>query len=97
MIQVYHPTLKQMHIKIQHFKKSFLRLYSLEFWASKYTPFLGVRQAKVTSGISMRRDQREVKQLKQLNPGGKYKAKPEQKLIQVENRKLGRKLFEGPK
>ena len=38
-------------IKIQHFFRRFLRLYSLEIWASKYTPFLGVRQAKVTSVI----------------------------------------------
>ena len=38
-------------IKIQHFFRPFLRLYSLELWASKYTPFLDVRQAKVTSGI----------------------------------------------
>ena len=40
-------------IKIQHFFRPFLRLYSLELWASKYTPFLDVRQAKVTSGISI--------------------------------------------
>ena len=40
-------------IKIQHFFRPFLRLYSLELWASKYTPFLDVRQAKVTSGIGM--------------------------------------------
>ena len=38
-------------IKIQHFFRCFSRLYSLENRASKYTPFLDVRQAKVTSGI----------------------------------------------
>ena len=42
LVQVYHPTLKQMPIKMQHFFRCFLRLYSLEFWASKYIPFLGV-------------------------------------------------------
>ena len=42
LVLVHHPTLKQMHIKIQHLFLPFLRLYSLECWASKYIPFLGV-------------------------------------------------------